>query len=89
MGVASAELGVLKMVARLKEAHKGVMSRKMVVSMEYMDRMCSSMVKDGLLKETPGGGYMLTSLGRQVLNPYTGFGLDRTAISNYPVAKAL
>ncbi|MDI6815310.1 MAG: hypothetical protein QMC90_04440, partial [Dehalococcoidales bacterium] len=76
-------------VKNLKEAHKGVMSRRMVVSVDYVERICSSLVKDGLLQETPSGGYRLTALGEKVLNPYTGFGLDRTAISNYPTPKAL
>ena len=89
MGVKSAERGVLKVVEKLGEAHKGTMSRKMVVSKDYIDRVCGSLVKDGLLEETPTGGFKLTSLGKKVLNPYTGFGLDRTAISNYPTPKAL
>lgn len=89
MKVSSAERGILKMVYSLGEAHKGMMSRKMVVSIDYVERVCTSLVRDGLLEETPTGGYRLTSLGENVLNPYTGFGLDRTAVSNYPVAKAL
>ena len=89
MPVTSADMGVLKMVARLKEARVGVMSRKMVVSAEYIRRICQSMVQDGLLMETPSGGYTLSAVGRRQLMPYTGFGLDRTAISNYPVPKAL
>lgn len=88
-GVSSAEMGILKVVSRLGEAHKATMSRKVVVSIDYIDRMCSSLVGNGVLEETPTGGYRLTALGKRILNPYTGFGLDRTAISNYPVAKAL
>ncbi len=89
LGVISAEMGILKIVSRLGEAYKGTMSRKMVVSTAYIEDMCNSLVRDGLLVETPKGGYKLTAQGKNVLNPYTGFGLDRTAISNYPVAKAL
>jgi len=89
MPVTSAEMGVLKMVARLKEARVAVMSRKMVVSAGYIKGIVDSMVEDGLLMETPAGGYTITALGRKQLMPYTGFGLDRTAISNYPVPKAL
>ena len=89
MPVSSGEMGVLKMVGRLKEARVTTMSRKMVVSAGYIERICESMVQDGLLMETPSGGYKLSALGRRQLMPYTGFGLDRTAISNYPVPKAL
>lgn len=89
LGVTSAEIGILKMVYRLKEAHVGMMSRKMVVSADYMEQMCSNMVRDGLLEETHTRGFRLTPRAKNVLSPYTGFGLDRTAISNYPVAKAL
>lgn len=88
-GVSSAERGVLRMVEKYKGAPKGMLSRKMAVSTDYIERICSSLVKDGLIEETPTGGYSLTSLGQKVLNPYTGFGLDRTAISNYPTPKAL
>lgn len=89
LGVISAEIGILKMVYRLGEGHIGMMSRKMVVSADYMEQMCSNLARDGLLEETPTKGFRLTVRGKNVLNPYTGFGLDRTAISNYPIAKAL
>lgn len=89
MGVTSAEMGMLKVIYRLQDAPKGAVSRKMAVSADYVERMCSSLVRDGLVEESPTGGYRLTVLGKNVLNPYTGFGLDRTAISSYPVSKAL
>ena len=63
MGLSSAERGVLKVVEKLGEAHKGTMSRKMVVSKDYIDRMCGS--RTGLWRRPPAGDSGSPRLGKR------------------------
>lgn len=81
------KMQVLKIVGGMGEADTETISRKMIVSPEFVKKLCESLVKNGYLSEVGEGKYKLTPEAERVLNPYrtTGpMGIGRRAAALYP-----
>lgn len=63
------EKQVLDIISGLEEADKRSVGSKLAISTEYVDELCSFLVKDGYLEETRSGKVKLTPKGEDFAAP--------------------
>ena len=61
------EINVLRIFEKAKTAGKGVISKRLGVSTDYAQYLCSSLFRKGYLETLPSGQYQLTKRGVSVL----------------------
>lgn len=60
-----AERSILRAISRLEEAGGEAISRKVALSVGYVEEVCNSLVERGYLLLTSSGRYQLTSKGEK------------------------
>ncbi len=84
MEMTGKERQVLEIARQRRETSLAHISRRMGVSREYARNIVQGLVEDGYLDEVDKELYVTTPEVRPLLSPFSGPGLGRTPVSNYP-----
>ena len=84
MEISGKERQVLEIARRRGRTSLAQIGRRMGVSPEYARNIVEGLVEDGCLDEVDKDFYVATPQAQRLLSPYSGPGLGRAPVSNYP-----
>ncbi len=84
MEITGKERQVLEIARRRGRISLAQVGRRMGVSPEFSRDVVEGLVEDGCLEQVDKEVYVATPEAQRLLSPYSGPGLGRAPVSNYP-----